>query len=203
MTDESQVIRRAKEGDENAFEQLVAAYEKKIYNLAYRTCQNAQDAMDITQEVFLRVFRAIGGFKEESSFSTWIYRIASNMCIDFARRCAKNNTVSLTVFDEDGEMSDMEIADDTYTPEVFYEKTEIRREIEKGLRRLSPEHRHIIVLRDINGLSYLEIAGILRLEEGTVKSRLSRARAKLASIIMEGNYFQERQSKEGEGRRSV
>lgn len=203
MIDESQLIKQIKNGDEHAFEQLLSAYEKKVYNMAYRTCMNCQDAMDITQEVFLRVFRSIKGFKEESSFSTWIYRIATNMCIDFARRSAKNNAVSLTVYDEDGEMTDMEIADDTYTPEAFLEKVELRREIEKGLMMLSPEHRHIIVLRDINGLSYLEIAEILKLEEGTVKSRLARARAKLASIIMSGNYFNEKQSNESEGRRSI
>lgn len=203
MIGEAQLIKQIKNGDERAFEQLLSAYEKKVYNMAYRTCQNPQDAMDITQEVFLRVFRSIKGFKEESSFSTWLYRIATNLCIDFARRSAKNNAISLTVYDEDGAGTEMEIADSTYTPEVYLEKMELRREIKKGLLALSPEHRHIIILRDINGLSYLEIAEILELEEGTVKSRLARARAKLASVIISGNYFKEKQSNESEGRRSI
>ncbi|MCX7614155.1 MAG: sigma-70 family RNA polymerase sigma factor [Clostridiales bacterium] len=202
MVEESTLIQQIKNGDEHAFEQIVTLYEKKIYNMAYRTCQNGQDAMDITQEVFLRVFRSIKSFKEESSFSTWIYRIATNMCIDFARRSAKNNTISLTVYDEDGNMTDMEIADETYSPEAYFEKEELRREIEKGLMALSPEHRHIIILRDMNGFSYLEIAEILKLEEGTVKSRLARARAKLVSIITNGNFFKENQSNISEGRRN-
>ncbi|MDP4110202.1 MAG: sigma-70 family RNA polymerase sigma factor [Bacillota bacterium] len=201
MTEESQIIKRVQNGDEAAFEELLSAYEKKIYNLAYRESRNVQDAMDITQEVFLRVFRSIKDFRGESSFSTWVYRIATNMCIDFARRAAKNNAVSLTVYDEDGEAADMDIPDDSSTPETYYEKTELRREMERGLRMLSPEHRHIIILRDINGLSYLEIAQILKLEEGTVKSRLARARAKLASFIIQGNNFAPIQSKEKEGRR--
>ena len=201
MTDEQEIIRCAQDGDEKAFEQLVFSYEKKIYNLAYRTCQNSQDAMDVTQEVFLRVFRAIKGFKGESSFSVWIYRIASNICIDYVRRVAKNKTVSLTIVDESGEMIDMDIAEETNTPELHYERVELRREIKKGLEALSVEHRHIIVLRDINGLSYTEIAEILTLEEGTVKSRLSRARAKLAEIMMEGNYLKKQQSNVHEGRR--
>lgn len=196
MQGEQFLVKRAKNGDERAFEELVCAYEKKIYNLAYRTCMNEQDAMDITQEVFLRIYRSIGRFKEEASFSTWVYRITSNLCIDFTRKAVKHQAASLTVRDEDGEFRDLEIPDDAPSPEEQQYAKEQHREVERAIASLSPEHSQMVMLRDVNGLSYDEIAEILDISTGTVKSRLARARAKLAAFLQKGNFFEEVKSKE-------
>ena len=190
MQDEQASIRLAKEGDEQAFEALVTAYERKVYNYALRSTGNEQDAMDITQEVFLRVFRSLSGFKEESSFSTWLYRITFNICIDFSRKNAKRNENSLSLDSEAADGKELELPDERHAPEAAYDRKELREEIAGAILRLSEQHREVLVMREINGLSYAEIAEVLELEEGTVKSRIARARENLRKIIVAaGNIF--------------
>lgn len=190
MQDEQASIRLAKEGDEQAFEALVTAYERKVYNYALRSTGNEQDAMDITQEVFLRVFRSLSGFKEESSFSTWLYRITFNICIDFSRKNAKRNENSLSLDGEAADGKELELPDERHAPEAAYDRKELREEIAGAILRLSEQHREVLVMREISGLSYAEIAEVLELEEGTVKSRIARARENLRKIIVAtGNIF--------------
>lgn len=190
MQDEQASIRLAKEGDEQAFEALVTAYERKVYNYALRSTGNEQDAMDITQEVFLRVFRSLSGFKEESSFSTWLYRITFNICIDFSRKNAKRNENSLSLDGEAADGKELELLDERHAPEAAYDRKELREEIAGAILRLSEQHREVLVMREISGLSYAEIAEVLELEEGTVKSRIARARENLRKIIVAtGNIF--------------
>ena len=190
MQDEQASIRLAKEGDEQAFEALVTAYERKVYNYALRSTGNEQDAMDITQEVFLRVFRSLSGFKEESSFSTWLYRITFNICIDFSRKNAKRNENSLSLDGEAADGKELELPDERHAPETVYVRKELREEIAGAILRLSEQHREVLVMREISGLSYAEIAEVLELEEGTVKSRIARARENLRKIIVAtGNIF--------------
>ncbi len=190
MQDEQASIRLAKEGDEQAFEALVTAYERKVYNYALRSTGNEQDAMDITQEVFLRVFRSLSGFKEESSFSTWLYRITFNICIDFSRKNAKRNENSLSLDGEIANGKELELPDERHAPEAAYDRKELREEIAGAILRLSEQHREVLVMREISGLSYAEIAEVLELEEGTVKSRIARARENLRKIIVAtGNIF--------------
>lgn len=190
MQDEQASIRLAKEGDEQAFEALVTAYERKVYNYALRSTGNEQDAMDITQEVFLRVFRSLSGFKEESSFSTWLYRITFNICIDFSRKNAKRNENSLSLDGEIADGKELELPDERHAPEAAYDRKELREEIAGAILRLSEQHREVLVMREISGLSYAEIAEVLELEEGTVKSRIARARENLRKIIVAtGNIF--------------
>lgn len=199
MHGEQYWVRQAKGGDERAFEQLVTAYEKKVYNLAYRTCLSEQDAMDITQEVFLRVFRSIGRFREDASFSTWIYRITANLCVDHARREGRHRAAFTRVETEDGDLFELEIPDTDPTPEEWQMIREQHREIERAIASLSPEHSQMVMLRDVNGLSYDEIAEILDLSAGTVKSRLARARAKMADFLRKGNFFEDYSSKQRKG----
>ena len=190
MQDEQASIQLAKEGDEQAFEALVTAYERKVYNYALRSTGNEQDAMDITQEVFLRVFRSLSGFKEESSFSTWLYRITFNICIDFSRKNAKRNENSLSLDGEAADGKELELPDERHAPETAYDRKELREEIAGAILRLSEQHREVLVMREISGLSYAEIAEVLELEEGTVKSRIARARENLRKIIVAtGNIF--------------
>ena len=195
---EADLIARAKDGDTQAFEKLVLEHQTKVYNLALRMTGNAEDALDLSQETFLRVYKALSLFKGQSSFSTWIYSIASNICLDFLRK-RKKKGISLSLSDISGEENAAaDIPDIRFDPAHEFEKAELRAAIAAGLDALSPEHREILILREINGLSYQEICDALDLEQGTVKSRISRARIQLCKFI--GNYSGEKPSKEEKGR---
>ena len=185
---EAAVIRRVLDGDGNAFEALVAAYEKNVYNLALRMTGNAQDAEDMAQEAFVKAYTSLPGFRGDSKFSVWLYRIVSNVCLDFLRRQNRRPASSLSLEDEDGEESQMDIPDESQSPEQLLERSLTQEAVQRGLQSLSEEQRQILLLREIQGLSYEEIAETLDLEAGTVKSRIFRARKKLcAFLIADGN----------------
>lgn len=186
--EELEIILRVRAGDTDAFEALVLEHQNKVYSLALRMVGNEEDARDMAQEAFIRAFNSLASFRGESKFSVWLYRLTSNICIDFLRGRAKRRTVSLNWEDEDGEEGELEIPDERFSPEARLERTELRESVRRGLDSLSPEYREILLLREINGLSYDEISRALNLEEGTVKSRIFRARKKLSEfLIREGN----------------
>ena len=114
------LVRRAKNGDLNAFEELITTYQNKVYTMCLRMCGNPDDALDLAQEALIRVYKALPMFKEQSSFSTWVYSITSNVCIDFIRKQKKRKTVSLFTTDEEGEETAREIPDSRYHPESEY-----------------------------------------------------------------------------------
>ena len=188
---EQELVERAKKGDETAFEVLVTDNEKRIYNLCRRLTGNPEDAAELTQEAFLNAWRGLSRFQGESSFSTWLYRLASNACIDFLRKEKRRQNLSMTVsLDDEEEARQVELPDERYAPERELERTEVRQAVAAGLERLTPEHRQVLVMREINGLSYAEIGAVLGLEEGTVKSRIARARNALRKVLTErGNFF--------------
>jgi len=183
MTD-AELVSKAKSGDREAFGALVEGHQAMVYSLAFRMVGNPEDAADLTQEAFLSAWRALGGFDGRSAFGTWLYRLTSNACIDFLRRESRRGALSMTRAGEDGE-EQLEVPDDRYAPERMLARQEARQALERGLRRLSPEHRQILLLRELEGLSYAEIARRLRLEEGTVKSRIARARLALRRFMGE------------------
>lgn len=198
--EEQLLIRRAKKGEMAAFEELVTLYEQRIYRLALRWSANEQDACDISQEVFLRMYRSIVSFKGESAFSTWLYRITTNVCVDFSRKSAGKTTASL---DGDEETPAQQVADTNpaSNPESALLNRELSEELAAALRQLSVEHRQIVLLRDVSGLSYQEIGQALELTEGTVKSRLARARKHLRDILLSrGNLLGPSASNVSEGR---
>jgi len=182
--EEKSLLIKAKSGDIEAFEQLIEAYEKKVFNIALRMIGNYDDANDIAQEVFIRVYKSLGGFKEQSAFSTWIYRITTNVCLDELRK-RKNKKV--VYIDEDLKGDDGEIKRQFEatepTPEMVAEKNYVKQVVNDAIQKLSEEHRTVIILRDINGFSYEEIAKITKCPEGTVKSRINRARQALKDIL--------------------
>ncbi|MBQ9249469.1 MAG: sigma-70 family RNA polymerase sigma factor [Oscillospiraceae bacterium] len=185
---EAAVIRRVLDGDVNAFEDLVAAYEKNVYNLALRMTGNAQDAEDMAQEAFIKAYNSLPSFRGDSKFSVWLYRIVSNVCLDFLRKQNRRPASSLSQEDEDGEETQMDIPDESQSPEQLLERSLTQEAVQRGLQSLSEEQRQILLLREIQGLSYEEIAETLDLEAGTVKSRIFRARKKLcAFLIADGN----------------
>ncbi|MBQ6711996.1 MAG: sigma-70 family RNA polymerase sigma factor [Clostridia bacterium] len=190
MSSEKALVQKAKAGDRDAFAALVSAYEGKIYNLALRYLGNREDAMDASQEVFLRVFRFLPGFQEESGFSTWIYRIGVNVCKDMLAKRAKRGELSLELPDEEEDYRTAEVADSRYDPEAIVEQADLRESLAEAIGQLPQQQREMIVLRDIQGLSYEEIGQVLSLEAGTVKSRLSRARENLRKkLLQSGNIF--------------
>ncbi len=198
MTEEKIWMQRAKKGETAAFEQIVTAYERRIYALALRSTGSEADAADLTQEVFLRAWRSLNSFRGESTVSTWLYRITMNICIDFSRKKAFQ-TVPLA--DEEGTELPLPDTRVAYSPEAALEGRELSNELQTALGQLTEEHRQVILLRDVSGLSYQEVGKLLSLEEGTVKSRLARARRKLRSILIKrGNISLPSASKEQERR---
>ena len=199
--DERELVRRAREGDSAAFEALVTAYETMIYNLAFRYLGSREDALDASQEVFLRVFRFLGGFQEESGFSTWLYRITVNAARDQVRVAMRHETLSLTTAEDEDDPDDTSLIDIPVTsgdtvPESAIDRRETILAVRRAIEALPPDMRRIIVLRDLNDMSYQDIAELLHLEVGTVKSRLNRARNSLKKILKDGNILDFRTSNE-------
>ncbi len=198
------LVALAKKGDMQAFETLLIKHEKMVYHIAFRMFGTLEDAKDISQDVFLKVYRNLQYFDEKSAFSTWVYRIAVNTCIDEMRKRKGKQTYSLEAELEDSEgVYQKQFADDGQTPEQSMMRKEAQREILQALERLSPEHKMAIILRDIRGFSYEEIAEITDTGLGTVKSRISRARQQLKEEILKNEEQIEkniRQSSRKEGR---
>lgn len=185
---EAAVIQAVLDGDVNAYEALVKEYEKNVYNLALRMTGNSEDAADMAQEAFIKAYNSLTAFRGDSKFSVWLYRIVSNVCLDFLRSRSRKQTVSLSTENDDGEEVELDIADETHSPEQLLDRSLTRDAVRRGLAALPPDHREILLLREIQGMSYEEIADVLGLEAGTVKSRIFRARKKLCSfLIKDGN----------------
>lgn len=202
MTGEKVLLQRAKKGEMAAFESLVTAYERRVFTLALRSTGSEHDAADITQEVFLRAYRSLDSFRGDSGFSTWLYRITSNLCVDYARKAAAGGKVVTLGGDDDEQREDIPDPNQMGRPEEALENKELRQELDAALKLLSAEHRRIIILRDVAGMRYSDIASMLEIEEGTVKSRLARARAAMRKILVDrGNISLPSASKQTERRR--
>ena len=173
--DEKSLIERASGGDPEAFNRLMEQHERRMYAVALRMCANREDAQDCLQEAMLRAYRAIGNFKGESSFSTWAYRITMNTCLDELRRRKNKQSASLDDLLDEGWAP----ADDRSSPEKHALRAETARALHQTIRELPEDMRAAVVLRDIQGYSYEEIAQILDINVGTIKSRISRGREKL------------------------
>lgn len=186
--EESRIVQKVLKGDVNAFEKLVLEYEKSVYNIALRMTGNSEDASDMTQEAFIKAYNSLQSFRGDSKFSVWLYRIATNVCLDFLRSRSRKPTVSLSVEDNEGEEVQLDVADESQSPEILLDRQMTRESVRRGLETLTPEYRQILLLREIQGLSYDEISQALGLEVGTVKSRIFRARKKLcAFLLQDGN----------------
>ncbi len=180
MTGETQLIEKAKQGDVDAFEELISTYQRMIYNYCYRMSGNLHDAEDLTQEVFIKVYKSLRKFKGKSQFSTWIYRIAHNTCVDRHRK--KRPTDDNMIF-LDNEKEYRTLISDSYIPEEELLSKEKQDIIQKCIDSLKPEYRSVIILRDIQNYSYKEIATILDIPLGTVKSYISRGRSALRESL--------------------
>ena len=188
---EEQLIRRAQQGDNSAFEQLLLAHQKKVYNLCLRMAANPDDALDLSQEAFIKAWRALGQYQFEASFSTWLFRLTSNVCIDFLRQKKRRQETSLT--------AELSLPDCAPLPEQQAITNETKIELARAMGQLAPDHREILQLRVVEDLPYEQIADILGVRVGTVKSRLARARLSLRKILKAGNYFDSASSEPVEG----
>ena len=193
------LIRRAQRGDADAFEQLLLEHQKNVYNLCYRMAGNPDDAMDLSQETFLRAWRCLDQYQFASAFSTWLYRLCSNICIDFLRRRRRQQTVPLTFEDADGEEQTYAVPDAQPLPEEQVELKLTHETLAAAMAQLLPEHRAVLQLRVVNEMSYEQIADVLDIQIGTVKSRLSRARNQLKKILEHGNLSRRASSESMEG----
>lgn len=173
MTDEEDLIERAKDGDVTAFEKLIYNHQTKIYNFALSLCKDDETAKDITQSAFLKAFLSIKEFKGKSSFSTWLYRIIYNTFQDELRKSYRKFETPL---DYEKDLS-------FKPPDEDIDRSNLKDAILKSIKKLPPDLSTIIVLRDVQGFSYEEIANIMRIRLGTVKSRIARARKCLREIL--------------------
>jgi RNA polymerase sigma-70 factor (ECF subfamily) len=180
---EKEIIEKCKKGDEAAFDELVERHQSKVINMCYGMLSDREDAYDAAQEVFLRVYRHIGSFKGQSSLSTWIYRIVVNVCSDALRKRGKTIVTSLS--EEDGDKPVLEIADDSPSPDEAAQRNETVEMVRAAIAKLKDEYREVVLLCDIEGMSYDEAAEAIGCPMGTVKSRLNRARKSLRKILSE------------------
>lgn len=199
MTDKQEelLIDSARQGDQDAFAQLIRLYEKRIFALTLRMCRNPADAEEAAQEAFLAAWQGLAFFRGDSSFSTWLYRLASNACVDLLRRESRHRSAAgPSLNDED---VSVDAVDPAPTPHMLAEQAELRRQIEDGLAALPEDYRQVLILREIHQRSYDEISEILSLDLGTVKSRINRGRKRLRKFLLEsGNFSAPSASKEAE-----
>ena len=183
MRDERELIRRAGQGDQEAFRQLVETYQAPAYRLALRMCGgDAALAEDAAQEAFLAAWRGLPRFRGDSRFSTWLYRLTTNAAIDWLRREKRHRGMD--------DVTELELPDDGPGPQDQAEQAETQQTVRRALGQLSEEHRQVLLLRYMQELDYAEIAAALEISEGTVKSRISRAKMRLRELLDgSGNLF--------------
>ena len=183
MIEEKDLIRRAGQGDSDAFRQLVETYQAPVYRLALRMCGgDAALAEDAAQEAFLAAWRGLPRFRGDSRFSTWLYRLTTNAAIDWLRREKRHRGMD--------DVTDLELPDDGPGPQDQAEQAETQQTVRRALGQLSEEHRQVLLLRYMQELDYAEIAAALEISEGTVKSRISRAKMRLRELLDgSGNLF--------------
>ena len=183
--DDIDLVKRCQAGDTKAFNELVTRYRGKVYAMIYNMVRNEQDAWDLAQDGFLKAWKSIANFRGQSAFYTWLYRIMTNVTIDWLR---KKQIEGGTEFDDALELKDIEPGSATVPraeplPDEKMAHAEIRKRIDGALEKLSPEHRAVIVMKEIDGLQYNEIAEAIGCSLGTVMSRLFYARKKLQTLL--------------------
>lgn len=180
---ENDLIKKCKKGSREAFNILFSRYQSQVVNIAYNMLSDREDACDAAQEVFVKVYRNIESFKEQSSFTTWIYRITANVCSDILRKRQRDaNVVSINRFTD--ENKEMDIKDDAPTAQENMELSERQAAVRSAINELKEEYRVVITLCDIEGMSYDDISAVLGIPSGTVKSRINRARNALKKNLM-------------------
>ena len=182
------LVRRCVAGDAVAWEEIVQRYNRRIYNICYRFAGSPDDAQDLTQEVFIKMYRTLNSYDvERGAFMTWVTTITRNLLVDHFRK-SKQDRVTDSIDAAPSEHEDAtplsdKIQDRTPTPDASAQSRETRETVHRALQKLSPDLREAVILRDLQDMDYREIASVLRVPEGTVKSRINRGRAELARLL--------------------
>jgi RNA polymerase sigma-70 factor (ECF subfamily) len=181
------VIESCKAGDQRAFAEIVLQSQKKVFNIAYRMLGNSEEAKDLAQEVFVSVFNSIKDLRDEIKFDSWLTRITLNHCRNRWKHLKRRQYFNSDSLDDPVEMEEGDVPRAVYdpsdNPETLYEKKMIQELVQEGLQKLKEDQRELLVLRDLQGFSYEEICELLSLPEGTVKSKLHRARMDLKQVL--------------------
>jgi RNA polymerase sigma-70 factor (ECF subfamily) len=191
-------VGRALAGDMSGFQELVQRYEKRVYNVALAVLGNTEDAKDVTQDAFIRVYQRLEGFRGESSFYTWLYRITFNLAVDLSRKRYRTRELGFAEGDSNSRtatahgssgirlegVSESSFSATVEHPDEAYERGELNRQLNNALESLTEEHRAVISMRELDGLSYSEIAEAVGISKGTVMSRLHHARRKLQQYLL-------------------
>ena len=180
---EKNLVEKSAKGDIDAFETLIQSHQKKVYNIALRMTKNPEDAQELSQDTFVRAFIAIKKFRGDSSFATWLYRITMNVCTDFLRKRNKAVVVSIEQSVYENQQT-MQLADNEPGPDEISEKNQLKKLVREAMDLLPPEHRQVLILRDLLDMTYKDIAHTLNINEGTIKSRINRARESLKKVII-------------------
>jgi RNA polymerase sigma-70 factor (ECF subfamily) len=182
---DTSLIARCQKADVAAFNEIVARYKGKIYNYVYRMIGNAEDAEDVTQEVFVRMYTNIRSFRADASLSTWLFRIAGNLCVDSFRRNKKTRALVHSLDapvageEDEGVGATRDVPDLSNAPETLFSRKELGAQIQAALQKLPPKLRSAVILHDVEGLAYEEIASAENIPLGTVKSRIFNGRVAL------------------------
>lgn len=186
QTDDQTLVERCKRGDRGAFRALVERYQGRVYSLAFGMLHERQDALDVTQEVFIKVHRYLDNFQGSASFYTWLYRITYNLCIDHLRRSGRMQTVD---YDDRIQREPTEEVAEIHpalvggNPGKVLSRKELAKKIQEAIDELPPYHRGVIIMREIEGMSYKEMAAAMKVSKGTIMSRLHHARQKLQRAL--------------------
>ncbi len=190
---EQALIEKCKQGDVASFERLIQQYQVYAYNIALRMLKHEEDAKDVTQDALVKVFKNISQYTGDAQFSTWLYRVVMNTCKDYLRKKKATNVVSIDAQTDEANAILNTLADETaYQPENQLERKMVKEKIEEALDRLPEHSKTVIILRDIQGLSYEEISVIESCSVGTVKSRINRGRKYLRELLCKDYGFTER-----------
>ena len=187
--DDSDLVEQCRQGDSEATERLILKYQNRIYNAVLKICANTDDAAELTQDTFVKIIENIDKFESRSSFYTWAFRIAVNLTLNYCQRSSKLRFRSLDAEESEHDAQTKQVlktylTDDTSPdPAAVAQNKELCEMVVKALARLDDEQRAVVVLRDIEGMNYSQIAEVLETELGTVKSRLSRARGELREVM--------------------
>ena len=182
-TDEKALVRAAQQGDMGAFEELVARHRDRVYARAYSMMRNEEEALDLSQEAWVKGWQRLKQFQGEASFGTWMTRIVINLCLDQLRRQKRHRAESIEAMDEDSGGVERQMPVVTVNPTSGLERAELRERIDRALGQLSHEHRTVLVLHEFEEMEYKEIAKTVGCSIGTVMSRLFYARRKLAALL--------------------
>ncbi|MCA9651862.1 MAG: sigma-70 family RNA polymerase sigma factor [Myxococcales bacterium] len=185
--DDQDLVKAAQAGDRRAFQALYQRYERKVYAVAYGFLRNQEDALDVLQEAFIKVHRYLPNFEGQSSFYTWLYRIVANLCIDHLRRSGRKRDVEFDdrLRHDEGEPADLSPIAALGDPSKAVKNKEILAAVQESLGQLSDKHRAVIVMRELQGLSYADMAKAMNCSKGTIMSRLFHARRNMQKLLSE------------------